>query len=114
VKSILLDGNVPGRLTFTPSVPIVAVSQVLGSSGTDSEVWQYARDHECAIVTKDTDFSDRILATVPPPWVVHLRFGNMRRREFHELMARRWPRNEELLRTHKLVRVFEDRLEAVN
>jgi hypothetical protein len=46
---------------------------------------------------------------VPPPWVVHLRFGNLRRREFHTVLARAW----RLLLTHKLVNVYTDRVEGI-
>jgi predicted nuclease of predicted toxin-antitoxin system len=113
VKGILLDENVPCRLTFKPLLPTLAASEVCGEVVSDASVWEYAARNDCAILTKDGDFSDRILAGSPPPWVVHLRFGNLRRREFHELLARLWPRIEVLLRDHKLVRVYADRLEAV-
>jgi predicted nuclease of predicted toxin-antitoxin system len=65
------------------------------------------------IVSKDADFSDRIILQSPPPWVVHLRFGNLRRKEFHARLARVWPQVEGLLKTHKLVNVYADRLEGI-
>ena len=64
------------------------------------------------IVTKDTDFSDRILVSMPPPWIVHLRFGNICRKEFHRFLASVWPQIESLLPTHKLVCVYTNRIEA--
>jgi predicted nuclease of predicted toxin-antitoxin system len=45
--------------------------------------------------------------------VVHLRFGNLRSDEYHALLARLWPQIETLLKTHKLVNVYADRLEAI-
>ena len=56
----------------------------------------------------------RIIASTPPPWVVHLRFGNLRRSEFHIRLARAWPQVEALLKTHKLVNVYLDRVEGVH
>jgi predicted nuclease of predicted toxin-antitoxin system len=56
----------------------------------------------------------RIILRSPPPWVVHLRFGNLRRREFHAVLARVWPQVEGLLETHKLVNVYTDRVEGVS
>jgi predicted nuclease of predicted toxin-antitoxin system len=47
-----------------------------------------------------------------PPKVVHLRFGNMRKREFHEFLAYIWPKIEELIVDHKLVNVYLDQIEA--
>ena len=49
------------------------------------------------IVSKDADFADRAMAATPPPWVVHLRFGNLRRAAFEALLASAWPRVESLL-----------------
>ena len=64
------------------------------------------------IVTKDADFSDRILVSSPPPWIVHLRFGNMRRTEFHRFLSSVWKQVESLLPANKLICVYSDRIEA--
>jgi len=47
-----------------------------------------------------------------PPKVVHLRFGNIRKRKFHQFLARIWPEVEALVIEHKLVNVYLDRIEA--
>ncbi|WP_353851558.1 DUF5615 family PIN-like protein [Microcystis sp. LE19-195.1E] len=65
------------------------------------------------MVTKDADFSDRIMLDFSPPKVVHLRFGNIRKREFHQFLARIWPQIEALVIEHKLVNVYLDRIEAL-
>lgn len=113
MNGFLFDENLPNRLTFQPRLPVVS-SAAVGRSPTDSQVWEYARREELVIVTKDADFSGRMILRSPPPWVVHLRFGNLRRREFHALLARHWPRIEALLPTHKLVNVHTDRVEGVS
>ncbi len=112
MKGFLLDQNLPARLSFTPKLPIVSFSNV-GKTPTDSQIWEYAHQHELVIVSKDADFSDRIITRTPPPWVVHLRFGNLRKKDFHALLARVWPQIEALLKTHKLVNVYSDRLEGI-
>ena len=81
---------------------------------TDTQVWEFARRRELVIVSKDADFSERIILRTPPPWVVHLRFGNLRRRDYHALLARVWPQVEALLKTYKLVNVYADRVEGVH
>lgn len=48
----------------------------------------------------------------PPPWIVHLRFGNLRLREYHALLAKMWPLIEALLPEHKLICVYADRIES--
>jgi predicted nuclease of predicted toxin-antitoxin system len=86
VKGFLLDENLPGELTFAPSMPAVHALE-LGNQTTDSELWHHARSREFVIATNDGNFSDRILVSKPPPWIVHLRFGNMRRKEFHRFLG---------------------------
>jgi predicted nuclease of predicted toxin-antitoxin system len=113
MRGFLFDENLPSRLTFTPGLPVVPVT-VLGDSPTDTQVWDYAEQEELVIVSKDADFAGRSILHTPPPWVVHLRFGNLRRREFHDRLARAWPQVEVLLKTHKLVNVHADRVEGIS
>jgi len=112
MKGFLFDENLPQRIQFSTSLSVVPISE-LGSSPTDSELWEFARKRELVIVSKDADFYDRIIVQRPPPWVVHLRFGNLRKKDFHALLNRVWPKVEALLKTHKLVNVYRDRLEGI-
>lgn len=113
MKGFLFDENLPSRLTFTPSFPTISRAE-LGSSPTDTQLWEFARRRELAIVSKDADFSTRIILGTPPPWVVHVRFGNLRRMEFHARLAKAWPQVEALLKTHKLVNIYLDRVEGIH
>jgi predicted nuclease of predicted toxin-antitoxin system len=113
MRGWLFDQNLPARLAFAPALPVVAATE-LGPNPNDGRLWDYAREHRLTIVTKDADFSARIIVSEPPPWIVHLRFGNLRRREFHLLLARLWPQVEALLPGHKLLNVYADRVEAVS
>lgn len=42
----------------------------------DREVWEYARDHGYALVSKDSDFRQLAFLYGPPPKVIWLRVGN--------------------------------------
>ena len=112
VKGWLFDENVPRNVTFIPVLP-VSHARDLGASASDTAIWRHARNNELAIVSKDADFSHRMMIATPPPWVVHLRFGNLRRRDFHALLIRLWSQIEALLPAHKLVNVYADRIETV-
>lgn len=112
MKGFLFDENIPSRLIFTPSLPVFDTN-ILGQSPSDTMLWAHARANSYVIVTKDTDFSNRIMLSVPPPWVVHLRSGNMRKWEFHRLLASVWLQVEALLPAHKLINVYVDRIEAI-
>jgi predicted nuclease of predicted toxin-antitoxin system len=113
MKGYLFDQNVPSRLEFSPALPVSSVT-VLGPNPTDSQVWEHAKRERLVIVSKDTDFSDRIIVNTPPPWVVHLRFGNLRRRDYHALLAKVWPQVGTLLKSHKLVNVYADHVEGIS
>ena len=112
MNGFLFEENIPRRLKFTPVLPIIDSCQAVGPGRSDDDVWQYAAEKQLVIVTKDSDFSDRIAVSVSPPWIIHLRFGNMRRRDFHTLLAKVWPKIEDLLPAHKLICVYADRIEA--
>jgi predicted nuclease of predicted toxin-antitoxin system len=113
MNGYLFDSNLPARIQFNPARPVTH-ARSFGPRPTDTAIWDYACEHDLVIVTKDADFSHRIMAQTPPPRVVHLRIGNLRRREFHALLARVWPRIEFLVQGHKLVNVFRSRIEAVS
>lgn len=66
MKGFLFDENPPARLCFSPKLPIVAVSRV-GKNPGDLQIWEFARRRELIIVSKDADFSDRIITQSPPP-----------------------------------------------
>ena len=113
MKGFFLDENLPSKIQFTPGLPVIPRT-ALPAGATDTQVWEFARKNRLAIVSKDADFSARIIVDTPPPWVVRLRFGNLRRREFHVLLARLWPQVELMLKTHKLVNVYASRVEGIH
>lgn len=85
MNGFIFDENLPVNLKFASSLPIVHATD-LGNSLSDKEIWEYAKTHNLTIVAKDADFSDRITVSESPPRVVHLRFGNMRKRDLHAFL----------------------------
>ena len=45
-------------------------------TATDTELWDYARDNDYLIVSKDTDFRNRSVIHGYPPKVIWIRIGN--------------------------------------
>ncbi len=113
MTGFLLDENLPYRFQFKPTLPVIHSTDI-SNCPSDTVVWSYALNHCLVIVTKDSDFSDWILVATPPPWVVHLRIGNLRKNHFHSFIARIWPQIEALLPEHKLINVYLDKIEAVS
>lgn len=112
MKGFLLDENLPRRLTFVPSLPVIHATD-LGESETDTVLWEYARTHRMVIVSKDADFSDRMMLSSSPPWIVRVALGNLGLRDYHDVLKRAWPQIEALLPVHKLIILHEDKIEAI-
>jgi predicted nuclease of predicted toxin-antitoxin system len=76
---LLFDQNLSRKLVdqlqheFPDSIHVTAVG--LGTA-TDRELWQFAREHGFAIVSKDSDFRQLAFLYGPPPKVIWLRVGN--------------------------------------
>lgn len=110
MNRFLLDENLPARIPCLEHTETIHAS-ALGAGVKDYALWAYAREHTLVIVTKDSDFSDWIILREPPPKVVHLRLGNLRRS--NEVLSRLWPNVDRLLETHKLINVYEERVEGI-
>ena len=79
----------------------------------DSAIWSYAKEHGLTIITKDADFSDRILLHTPPPRVIHIKLGNMKMKAFHHAISRIWDDVLQLSQEYKLVSVYADKIEGI-
>jgi predicted nuclease of predicted toxin-antitoxin system len=108
----IVDANLPYHFSLWRGVDYLHVFD-LDDSWTDSQVWSFAQTNGLTIITKDSDFSDRILLSQPPPRVIHIRFGNLNMREFHALISQIWSQVLELSESCRLVQVFTDRLEGI-
>ena len=54
-----------------------------------------------------------MLLETPSPRVIHIRFGNLKMRQFYARISAIWADVQELSDKHRLVNVFEDRIEAI-
>ena len=79
----------------------------------DSEIWKYARENNLTIVTKDADFSDRVLLNNPPPRVIHIKLGNMKMKAFHNAIDNIWDEVLTMSREYKLIRVYKEKIEGI-
>ena len=76
---LLLDENLSRRIVpFLQTVfPGSTQIALLGlESASDSEIWQYAKDHGFVIVSRDSDFQERSLVAGHPPQVIWLKIPN--------------------------------------
>lgn len=86
----------------------------INSQWKDNRIWEYAKENKLTIVTKDSDFSERILFLEPPPKVIHIKFGNIKMNSFHKIITDIWDEVCEISENYKLVNVFVNRIEGIN
>ena len=73
----LIDVNLPRYIPIWASDEFIHQIDI-NDEWSDQEIWKYAKDNSLTIITKDSDFSNRIMASSPPPKIIHFRTGNMR------------------------------------
>jgi predicted nuclease of predicted toxin-antitoxin system len=64
------------------------VAQIGLDRATDLAVWEYARTHDCALITKDADFNDLSVLRGSPPKVIWLRLGNCTTSDIEQTLRR--------------------------
>lgn len=112
MPKFLIDVNLPSRFSLWNNEQFIHQISI-DDEWSDEQIWEYAKENNLTIITKDADFSNRIIFHKPPPKVIHIRLGNMKMREFHETLTALWGDIIDLSETHKLVNVFRDRIEAI-
>jgi len=86
---LLFDQNISFRITrklisFFPAC--MHVSECGLNDREDPDIWNYARNNDCAIVTFDSDFYDISLINGCPPKIIWIRTGNLTTKEIVQLM----------------------------
>jgi predicted nuclease of predicted toxin-antitoxin system len=72
------------------------VSLVGLEAANDIEVWNYARDNEFILVSKDADFSEMSMLRGFPPKVIWLRIGNCTTTQIETLLRNHFEAIEQL------------------
>jgi predicted nuclease of predicted toxin-antitoxin system len=113
VAHYLIDANLPRRFALWAGGDCEFVHD-LGADWSDSRIWTYASANGLTIVSKDADFSDRVLIRPAGPRVIHIRVGNLTLKDFQSYLDRVW---DEVCRASdacRLVQVYRDRIETID
>ena len=109
----LIDANLPRWFALWSGGDCEFVHD-LGADWSDTDIWNYASTQGLTIVSKDADFSARVLTTSTGPSVIHIRVGNLTMADFHRYLSGIWT---EVCRTSdscRLVQVYRDRIESID
>jgi predicted nuclease of predicted toxin-antitoxin system len=112
MPKFLIDVNLPYRFKLWHGEDFVYVRD-MDERMSDSVIWKYARENGLTIVTKDSDFSNRILSVSPPPRVIQVRFGNLKMQSFEIVVSKFWDVAVELSKVNKVVFIYSDRVECI-
>jgi len=110
---LLIDENLPASLVRR--LPADAVhATTLGVSVSDRSLWEMARDQGRDILTRDADFFDRLMLEGPPPRVIWVRLGNLRRTTLEDMLVARWSKILALLERFELVEIHPNETEGIS
>lgn len=113
MTKFLIDAHLPYRFRVWNS-PDYIHQLDLGPGWDDEQIWDYAKANGLTIVSKDKDFSNMVMMHTPPPRVIHIRFGNLKMKDFHQVISENWEAVCQLSAECKLVNVFLDRIEGID
>lgn len=86
---LLFDQNISFRITKKLQSYFSDCQQVSDcglSNSEDSDIWEYAKINDFAIVTFDSDFFDISIISGHPPKIIWLRTGNLTTNEMAQLI----------------------------
>ena len=112
VMHLLIDENLPASIARILPVDSSHATDV-AERPSDHQLWQHAHSNGWNILTRDTDFFNRIMLEGSPPKVIWVRLGNIRKRDLEFKLLHLWPSIVKLLEDADLVEIHPDSLEAV-
>lgn len=96
---LLFDQNLSPKLVYLLAAEFTG-SEHTNSAGLgtamDVQVWEFAKDNDFIIVTKDVDFADLSVFRGFPPKVIWIRRGNCRTSDIVAILSENADRIEEL------------------
>lgn len=113
MDKFLIDINLPKKIKHFNQPNFLHVRD-LSNTMSDTEIWNYARENNLIIVSKDTDFEKRMLFHNPPPKVISIKIGNCSLKDFHEIFSKYWDEAEHFIQSNRMVLVYNNKIEAIN
>ena len=110
--TFIVDLNLPYRFELWNNPRFIHVKN-LNDEWTDEEIWEYSKKRDLIIVTKDVDFSNKIIVRNPPPKVIHIKVGNLKLRDLHAFLNNNWPIIERKIKKFKLLNVYTNKIEGI-
>lgn len=108
----LVDLNLPKNFAHFNKLEFTFVADI-DPFMSDRNIWNYALENSKIILTKDSDFYYRSIASLRKPKVVHFEIGNMTLRELHHHFEKNWEAIIALLGEYDLIVVDRESIKGV-
>jgi predicted nuclease of predicted toxin-antitoxin system len=110
--TFIVDLNLPYHFELWNNPRFIHVKDI-NDEWTDEQIWVYSKKHNLIIISKDADFSNKIIVKAPPPKVIHIKVGNLKIKDLHNFLVDNWPIIEKKIKTFKLLNVYKDKIEGI-
>lgn len=112
MTKFLIDANLSYYFSIWNNDKFIHVKDI-NDSWTDEMIWNYAKENDLIIVSKDSDFLYKALTKGPPPKIIHIKFGNMKIKEFHQIIQNLWVEIEQQIQNCNILNIYRDRIESI-
>lgn len=112
MPKFIVDANLPFRISMWQNDLFEHVLNI-NPLWKDEEIWEYARDNNLIIITKDKDFRLKQIMFGSPPKIIHIKFGNLKFNDFEKVIILCWNDIEKLIDSNSLINVYQNTIEAI-
>lgn len=112
MTKFIIDANLPYYFGLWNSPDYIHVFDI-DDTWSDQQIWNYAKQNNLIIVTKDSDFAAKALVQGTPPKVIHIKFGNLKMKYFHEKISANWDDIKNIINENSLINIYFDKIEIV-
>lgn len=112
MPEFIVDANLPFRISSWQNDQFVYVLNI-NPLWNDEEIWDYAKANNLTIVTKDKDFRLKQIMQGFPPKVIHIKFGNLKLKEFEKVINNCWDQVAHSIHNHSLINIYLDTIELI-
>lgn len=108
----LVDVNLPKFFAFFNSPEFVHIIDI-NPKMSDTDVWNYAKENNLVILTKDSDFYYKSISEEKSVKVIFFKLGNQKLSELHSYFTNNWTLLNKLIEKHWLILAFKNEIEII-
>lgn len=112
MSKFLVDVNLPKYFSFFNQENFEFVAD-LDLSMSDEDIWEYAKKNSRVILTKDSDFYHKALATEANVKVVHFQLGNTTLQDLHQYFKQHWETIVSMLVEGQLILAEKEKISII-